>query len=276
MASIKTIKTISGKTSGWKHECLQIVEQDGVVIVDELISKKEAKLLSEELEKALVLAVLEIGEDVLHRAGERGIVRCPFIYSDVFFQLFANNLVQELVSELLDPAAICHLQNGIVLKPKQSNEPLVFQENFHRDFPRYLNGYRASVNTFFCLTDFSIENGGTRFLLGSHQNSKNVIPNSHEECIAIASSGSTIIFDSTIWHAGGLNQTKANRNAINIQWTRSFIKQQIDLVRLIDPKTMIGLPQRSQQLLGYYTRIPTILNEYYVPPEERFYRSGQG
>ena len=79
-----SIKTISGKTSGWKHECLQIVEQDGVVIVDELISKKEAKLLSEELEKALVLAVLEIGEDVLHRAGERGIVRCPFIYSDVF------------------------------------------------------------------------------------------------------------------------------------------------------------------------------------------------
>ena len=33
---------------------------------------------------------------------------------------------------------------------------------------------------------------------------------------------------------------------------------------------------RTQQLLGWYTRTPTSLDEYYRPPEERLYRSGQG
>jgi hypothetical protein len=32
---------------------------------------------------------------------------------------------------------------------------------------------------------------------------------------------------------------------------------------------------RTQQLLGWLTRLPTSLDEYYQPPEKRLYRSGQ-
>ena len=33
---------------------------------------------------------------------------------------------------------------------------------------------------------------------------------------------------------------------------------------------------RTQQLLGWYTRVVTSLDEFYRPADERLYRSGQG
>ena len=270
------IETITCTKHDWLDECRSILIRDGVVIIGDLVSRKESARFSNAIEESLRIAESNIGYDILHRSGERGVVRCPFIYDGVFFELFSNTQILEIVESLLDPAAICHLQNGIVLKPKSSDEKMVFQETFHRDFPRYLSGYLASVNTFFCLSDFTIENGGTRFLVGSHQSSNSAEPIECEEWVAQASSGSVIVFDSTIWHAGGSNGTRVNRNAMNMQWTRSFIKQQIDLVRLIEPEIMCNLPERTQQILGYYTRTPSNLKEYYAPQNERFYRLGQG
>ncbi|HYL18353.1 MAG TPA: phytanoyl-CoA dioxygenase family protein, partial [Burkholderiales bacterium] len=88
--------------------------------------------------------------------------------------------------------------------------------------------------------------------------------------------GSMIVFDSTLWHAAGQNVSGADRLAINHQFTRSFIKQQIDYVRAMDEVQLLALPARSQQLLGYYTRVVTSLDEYYRPEAERLYRKGQG
>jgi ectoine hydroxylase-related dioxygenase (phytanoyl-CoA dioxygenase family) len=177
---------------------------------------------------------------------------------------------------VLGTTAILHLQNGIVLEPHQSGNSSSFQETLHRDFPRYLDGYVASLNSFICLSNFSIQNGATKFVVGSHQKPQDFAPNNDLLCQVEATRGDVIFFDSTIWHAGGINETFSNRNALNMQWTKSFIKQQIDHVRLVGQKKMTHLPARLQQVLGQYTRIPASMSEYYVPPEERLYRSGQG
>ena len=42
--------------------------------------------------------------------------------------------------------------------------------------------------------------------------------------------GSMVVFDSTLWHASGANTLGSDRLAINHQFTRSCIKQQIDYV----------------------------------------------
>lgn len=42
-----------------------------------------------------------------------------------------------------------------------------------------------------------------------------------------------------------------------------------------DEKVQAQKP-RTQQLLGWYTRVVTSLDEYYRPADERLYRSGQG
>jgi ectoine hydroxylase-related dioxygenase (phytanoyl-CoA dioxygenase family) len=85
-----------------------------------------------------------------------------------------------------------------------------------------------------------------------------------------------IVFDSTLWHAAGTNISDHDRLAINHQFTRSFIKQQIDYVRALGDELVLSQAPRIQQLLGWYTRVVTSLDEYYRPAEQRLYRSGQG
>ncbi|HVJ22706.1 MAG TPA: hypothetical protein VM756_02090, partial [Burkholderiales bacterium] len=72
------------------------------------------------------------------------------------------------------------------------------------------------------------------------------------------------------------NTSGRDRVAVNQQFTRSYDKQQIDYVRALGDAAITALPARSQQLLGYYTRVVTSLDEYYRPAAERLYRSGQG
>jgi ectoine hydroxylase-related dioxygenase (phytanoyl-CoA dioxygenase family) len=85
-----------------------------------------------------------------------------------------------------------------------------------------------------------------------------------------------VVFDSTLWHAAGANMSGKDRVAINHQFTRSYIKQQIDYVRALGDKLILAQKPRTQQLLGWYTRVVTSLDEYYRPEAERLYRRGQG
>ena len=84
------------------------------------------------------------------------------------------------------------------------------------------------------------------------------------------------IFDSTLWHAAGPNISGKDRLAINQQFTRSYIKQQIDYVRALGDQCVLAQQPRTQQLLGWYTRVVTSLDEFYRPEKERLYRRGQG
>ena len=83
-----------------------------------------------------------------------------------------------------------------------------------------------------------------------------------------------LVFDSTLFHAAGPNTSGADRLAINHQFTRSWIKQQIDYVRALGDASVLSQPPRTQQLLGYFTRVVTSLDEYYRPDEQRLYRLG--
>jgi ectoine hydroxylase-related dioxygenase (phytanoyl-CoA dioxygenase family) len=156
--------------------------------------------------------------------------------------------------------------------------PDVFQLRFHRDFPRVLNGYMMSVNTFFAIDEFRPDNGATIVVPATHQRDpappeeflrQHALP---VECAA----GSMIVFDSTLLHAAGENTSGRDRLAINQQFTRAYVKQQVDYVRALGDEVVLAQRDRTQQLLGWYTRVVTSLDEFYRPPEERLYRSGQG
>jgi ectoine hydroxylase-related dioxygenase (phytanoyl-CoA dioxygenase family) len=221
----------------------------------------------------------DVGEQRLARAGELGVLRLMLAYSDHFFRLLELPELLAVVDATVSETAILHLQNGLILPAFAEGEvPETFQTSYHRDFPRFLNGYLASVNCFFAIDEFTAANGGTIVVPGTHQR-----PNSpsraflDENAVAVeCPAGAMLVFDSTLWHAAGANVSGRDRVAINHQFTRSFFKQQVDYVRALDDDVVLAQPPRTQQLLGWYTRVVTSLDEYYRAPEERLYRSGQG
>lgn len=263
----------------WLALALWALESEGCCVVEGVLEKTLIGRLADAMYTVRKQILEAIGSERLERAGEVGVLRLMLKFDPIFFRLLQLPQVLAIVDATVSPTAILHLQNGFILPSfHRDGAPKVFQNSFHRDFPRHLNGYMASVNTFFALSEFTRDTGATLVVPGSHQK-RNELPDvavskaaESAECHA----GSMLVFDSTLWHAAGNNVSGHDRLSINQQFTRSWIKQQIDYVRALGEDVVLNQVPRTQQLLGYYTRVVTSLEEYYRPEDERLYRKGQG
>ena len=262
----------------WVDRIVESLSYAGVGVVDGVLDAGEVQDTRAALYAVQERIDAEIGRERLTAAGEVGVLRLALRYDDRLFRLLELPEVLAIVDATVSETAILHLQNGLVLPPVEQDAPDVFQTRFHRDFPRILNGYLMSVNTFFALDEFTVASGGTMFVPGTHQVEEKP-SDAYLEAASITATcapGSMIVFDSTIWHAAGANRSGADRLAVNQQFTRSYVKQQIDYVRALGDDVVAAQAPRTQQLLGWYTRVVTCLDEFYRPADERLYRGGQG
>lgn len=258
---------------------LESLRKDGYAVVEDVLDApflEATRAALYEVERAIVN---DVGKERLRAAGELGVLRLMLRYHPHFFRLLEVPELLAVIDATVSPTAVMHLQNGFVLPSYPAGEtPAVSQNTFHMDFPRVLEGYLASINVLFAIDTFTPESGATFVVPGTHQQmtapdrellKRTAIP-------ATCRAGGMIVFDSTLWHAAGQNTSGRDRLAINHQFTRSWIKQQIDYVRALGDAVIERQPPRTQQLLGWYTRVVTSLDEYYQPPEKRLYRGGQG
>ena len=264
----------------WLEQALENVHDFGFVVVTGVLDDDLVAETRERMYSVRDQILRDVGAARLARAGEIGVLRLMMKFDRHFARFLEIPEMLRAVDAMVSPTAVLHTQNGFVLpsKPARRMTPTVFQNTFRRDFPRHMNGYIASVNALFMISDFTVETGATYVVPRTHQHAE--VPDADylatEAVVAEGSAGSMIVFDSTLLHAAGNNVSGKDRMGINHQFTRSFFKQQIDYVRALGDEYVSGLPERSQQLLGWYTRVPTNLDEYYQPTEKRLYRGGQG
>jgi len=266
-------------TLAWLDRLVEDIRRSGYAIVDGVLDAAFIACTRDAMYAVQRDIVREVGADRLARAGELGVLRLMCRFSDHFLRFLEIPELLAVIDRTVSPTAIMHLQNGFILPSFPPGEqPPVFQSTYHQDFPRVLNGYLASVNVLFPLDAFTADTGATWVVSGSHQRSEPPPAESRAACArpVECAPGSMIVFDSTLWHAAGSNTSGRDRLAINHQFTRSFIKQQIDYVRALGDEAVRRQPPRTQQLLGWYTRVVTSLDEYYQPEERRLYRRGQG
>jgi ectoine hydroxylase-related dioxygenase (phytanoyl-CoA dioxygenase family) len=83
-----------------------------------------------------------------------------------------------------------------------------------------------------------------------------------------------VVFDSLLIHCAGSNRSSSPRRGVNHQYTRPFIKQQMDYPALlrgsVDPESPLA------QTLGFWSVPPRSVDEFRVDPTLRTYRQGQG
>jgi ectoine hydroxylase-related dioxygenase (phytanoyl-CoA dioxygenase family) len=270
---------ISKKEANWLGVVLEGLHHLGYAVVEDVLAADFIAKTRRAMYEVQAKIFAEIGPERLARAGELNVLRLMLKYDPHFFAFMELPELLSVVDRTVSETAIMHLQNGFILPSFPKNEtPSVFQNNFHQDFPRVLNGYLASVNVMFAIDAFSAENGATLAVPGTHQQ----IPAPDLAYLAANAvaiecpAGSMFVFDSTLWHAAGANISGRDRLAINHQFTRSFFKQQIDYVRALGDEVVLAQKLRTQQLLGWYTRMVTSLDEYYCAEDARIYRKNQG
>ena len=274
------ITRVSSASAHWLDTVVRAVREAGCAVVTDVVPARQLHVTRDAMYRVRDAIVASVGAERLRRSGELGVLRLMMLFDGHFFSMLELPPLLAVVDAIVSNTAILHLQNGLLLPPNNDgpSESGRFQATFHRDFPRVLNGYVMSINCMLALHAFTRTNGATRIVPGSHQ-STDPIDQADLERRAVSlecPAGSMIVFDSTLWHAAGVNHSQSDRLAINHQFTRSYVKPQIDYVRALGAAVVTNLPERTQQLLGWYTRIVTSLDEYYRPESERLYRRGQG
>lgn len=149
--------------------------------------------------------------------------------------------------------------------------------NIHRDIRFFSGEFPLMLNLLIMLDDFTLENGATYLLAGSHKKGEKPTDKEFYEKSdrAVGKRGDILFFNSNLWHAAGINKTDQERKAITITFTKPFMKQQLDYPRAVGYDKLENMSSNLQQLIGYFSRIPSTLDEWYQKPENRFYRPGQ-
>ena len=159
-----------------------------------------------------------------------------------------------------------------------TNDAGRYVQNVHRDIRSFTGDYKLMIQLMVILDDFTLDNGATHFLSGSHKNEDK--PNDdfffENADRAVVKKGSIIAFDSNLWHATGKNYTEKPRRTLTMAFTRPFFKPQLDYPRFLGYEFGNQLDNDLRQVLGYKSRIPMDLNEYYQPVEQRMYQPDQG
>lgn len=267
------------RDADWLIRALEGLRHLGCAVVTEVLDVDFLAATREALYRVEAAILAAVGRERLARAGELGVLRLTMLYDRHFLEFLRLPPLLAVIDGTVSETAILHLQNGFILPslPREAT-PSVYQNRFHPDFRRVLNGYVTSINALFAITDFEAASGGTVVVPGTHQRAAPPDP-AYLEAQAVpveCPAGSMLLFDSTLWHAAGRNVSGSDRLGVNHQLTRSWIKQQMDYPRALGEAGVAGLPERTRQLLGFHTRVPASLDEYYRPVEERLYRAGQG
>ena len=194
------------------------------------------------------------------------------IYLDIL-TIISTSPLYNFIKDFFGGNFIINSYGGVInLTSKPS-----YVANVHRDIRFFSGNFPLMLNMLIMLDDFTLDNGATYLLAGSHQAESKP---SDDEFYAKAEratgkKGDIIFFNSNLWHAAGINKTAKDRRAITITFTKPFMKQQLDYSRAIGYDKVEKLTAELQQMLGFYSRIPTNLEEWYQKPEHRFYRPGQ-
>ena len=131
----------------WLELGLAALEYEGAFVVEDVV---EPAMLAEARERMYDVQArirADVGDERLARAGELGVLRLMLAYDEWFVRFLELPELLAIVDATVSPTAVLHLQNGFVLPPTPpaNGTQAVFQQRVHRDFPRHMEGYLASL-----------------------------------------------------------------------------------------------------------------------------------
>ncbi len=246
---------------------LQEFHNTGYTIVPAVLDNEFVVGLRSELCRA-------IEEDKKDYSGvfDAGMVHNLMMRGKLLAQVLENDTMNETVSSIMSDTHILYAYQSSSLPPGSSN----YGGRVHVDSPRFIENYCTNVGVIFPLDDFTIENGATHVLPGSHK--LEFVDRDVEDRYfrAVCKKGDMIVFHGRLWHRAGVNKTDGFRHAITLNMCRSYMRQRFDFPRMLSNALIDSLSEQGKRLIGMNVRVPVSLAEFYLPEGERLYKSNQG
>jgi ectoine hydroxylase-related dioxygenase (phytanoyl-CoA dioxygenase family) len=246
---------------------LNQLDTRGCVLIERLLSEDLVQRCRNALEKAIES---EAGYHGTTDYADYGMIQCCPMYDRVFIDLLDLPDLMTPIEDVLGDGCIVYSFASSSLPPGGTN----FAARIHVDCPRLIPGYLTNLGVVLLLDEFTEDNGATFFLPGSHNSAA---PPAEEEFFLraerlVARSGSAWFFNPRLWHSAGQNTTNAWRHSLTINMCRPYMKQRIDIPRVLADLNLQGVTDTALQKLGFHAQSPTSLDEYYLPPDRRTFR----
>ena len=110
---------------------------------------------------------------------------------------------------------------------------------------------RTSLGVMLALTDFTKDNGATRVVPGSHRACTLSESEASDAVSVEIKRGDLLIWDASLWHGGGANQTDTRRIGLLTYWVAGWIRPDDNLLLLIPREKISRFPRRLQELVGF-------------------------
>ncbi len=175
---------------------------------------------------------------------------------DPIFQVMpVHPNVLPIAERLLDRGCLLSGMTAIDIGPGERPQPMHGDDIvMSRHLPR--PHVPMMVTSMWALTDFTPDNGGTRFVPGSHRFAHTPespdAPLVVDVCALEMPAGSVMVFHGSLWHAGGANVTaREHRLGVNVQYCPGFVRQQQNPYLGIPSDVAATFSDRLLELLGY-------------------------
>ena len=246
-------------------------KERGFLILEDLLSPEECEFYKDILERDFELYSPRYANpgnkniDELSSKFKEKVVYNLHNKSINWFKLFEHSKVIEILKEILSEGSYnnsepFYLYNNSARCPLQGNPG----QQLHIDSNLPGVNYCLVANVMWALDDFTITNGATRIIPGSH-NRKKYAENGKtydDEILLELKKGSLVIFNANIWHGGGPNLDGSSRWAVLLGYSRWFIKPCFDYMKNTPPEIYQKLTLSQKKLLGFDQ----------IPPKDEFTR----
>jgi hypothetical protein len=249
------------------------MNEDGWVHFKYVVDPDLVNALIEDLERAYIeLRILQSKNGITHKI--EGALHHLLCFKGSFLDFLEQGILNSEILDYFQGPFIINSYGGV----KNLKNNVSYVGNIHRDIRNFTGDINLMLNMLVMLDDFTEENGATYLLPGSHRSSEKPSEETFYKSAVrtVGKSGDIILFNSNLWHAAGVNTTDQQRRALTLTFTKPFLKQQLDYPRALGYEAESSLSDRLQQLIGYNSRIPCTLDEWYQPADKRLYKSNQG
>jgi hypothetical protein len=252
---------------------METLTRDGWVLVGGAVPADVLARLRSDIEAAFTSQrAIQINNGV--GEGTAGTVHHLPLSGGSFLEFLEGRFCGDLLDAFFGGPYILNTFGGVLNLP----DDLSYVGRVHRDLRSFSGDLPLMAQLLVMLDDFTEENGATYLLSGSHRMAQQPPDDDffRDAMRAVAPAGSIVVFNSNLWHAAGTNRSRGPRRALTLNFTRPFMKQQMDYPRALGYERAASLSPVLRQVLGYNARVPTSLDEWYQPPDRRLYKREQG
>ncbi len=226
------------------------VQRDGYTVIPGMLTPDECDTATRELNR-------------MANSRERGGLECVFNKAEVFERVYLIPDLLRLIRHFLGQDTVLCAVHGSIIEPCKGGGGLHADGSVTGhlrsrsqapvDEGLRITSHAMSINTIFCVSEFTSQNGATQVVPGSHRVESNGIPDDSVEQASIieAERGSTILFHSNIWHGSSENRSSENRYAMIAPWRRNWTRGPYELCRMVKPEVLERAGEEGRRIFGF-------------------------